>query len=163
LVGCTWDPFRLFVSRSDIQIIFWCSPVSPHISADESIRIDLHVQNTILAMRCIYQMNQNLRYDICGIFDSSSLNSEIDGLSRLMCECIPDELRYACCYFAYHISDASAYPLALMNELRVFITQNLMYWIEVINLLGQLHEAELCLQMLSESLRVHFMNSILHM
>jgi hypothetical protein len=32
LVGCLWDPFRLFVSRSDIRTIFWCSPVSPHIT-----------------------------------------------------------------------------------------------------------------------------------
>jgi hypothetical protein len=32
LVSCLWNPFRLFVSCSDIQIIFWCSPVSPHIS-----------------------------------------------------------------------------------------------------------------------------------
>jgi hypothetical protein len=129
--------------------------------ADESIRIDLHVQNSILAMQCIYQMNQNLRYDICGISDCSSLNSEIDGLSRLVRECIPDELRYACCYFAYHLNDASTYPPALMNELRVFITQNLMYWIEVMSLLNQLYEAELCLQMLSESLRVRFMISLL--
>jgi hypothetical protein len=32
LVGCLWDPFRLFISRSDIRTIFWCSQVSPHIN-----------------------------------------------------------------------------------------------------------------------------------
>jgi hypothetical protein len=38
LVGCLWDPFRLFVSRSDIRIIFWCSPVSPHIILEPTPR-----------------------------------------------------------------------------------------------------------------------------
>jgi hypothetical protein len=84
--------------------------------ADESIRVDLRAQNGILAMQCLDQMNRNLRYDICGIGDTSLLNSEVDGLSERISEHIPEALRYSCRYFAIHLNDASTPHPALVKR-----------------------------------------------
>jgi hypothetical protein len=71
--------------------------------ADKSIRVDLCVQNGILAMQCLEHTNGNLKYNICGIGDTSLLNSEVDGLSERISERISEALRYSCCYFATHL------------------------------------------------------------
>jgi hypothetical protein len=126
--------------------------------ANKSFRIDLQMQNAILAMQCLSLMNQNLRYDICGIVNRSLLNSEIDGLPGLIHDCIPEALRYACHFFAYHLNDVAGPPLTLMEELHKFVTQKLMHWVETMSLLYPLHEAEICLQILSDYLKVSCTN-----
>jgi hypothetical protein len=128
--------------------------------ADKSIRVDLRVQNGILAMQCLEHMNRNLKYDICGIGDTSLLNSEVDGLSERISERIPEALRYSCCYFATHLNDLQTPHPTLVDEMEKFITRKLLYWIEAMSLLNRLPEAEACLQTISDYLKVHFIDSI---
>ena len=130
--------------------------------ADESIRVNLDVQNGLLAMQCLEQMNHNLRYDICGIGDTSLLNSEVDNLSDRIRNSIPDALRYACLYFANHLNDSSTPLPALIDELDKFVKQKLLYWIEVMGLLNQLLEAEVSLQILCDYLKVDFTASMVN-
>ena len=122
--------------------------------AEQFIRVDLGVQNGILAMQCLDHMNRDLRYDICGIGDPSRLNTEIDGLHDLVRECIPESLQYACRYFAYHLIDASIPATALVEGLQTFITENLMHWIEAMSLMDRLYEAEISLQIICNYLEV---------
>lgn len=128
--------------------------------ADESIRVDLIAQNGLLAMQCLEQMNHNLRYDICGISNISLLNSEVDEFSDRIRDSIPEALRYACRYFANHLSDVFTPLPALMDELHKFVTQKLLYWIEIMGLLNQLPEAEVSLQILSDYLKVDLTSSM---
>ena len=122
--------------------------------AEIPFRVDLPVQNNILAMRCLALMNQNLRYDICNIGDPSLMNSEVVGLRERIPECIPEALRYACRYFAAHLSGAPSPGLELQNELDNFIGQKLLYWVEAMSLQDQLHGAEECLQTLLDCFKV---------
>ena len=124
--------------------------------AGDSIRVNLHVQDGILALRCLGYMNHNLQHDICGIGDPSLLNSEVTGLSDLVHEHIPEALRYTCRLFSNHLDDMSTFPQELLGELQTFITQHLLHWIEVMSLLGELPVAEQCLQILSDYLKVNF-------
>jgi hypothetical protein len=122
--------------------------------ADTSIRVDLHAQDDVLAMQCLYHLNQSLKYNICEIPDSSLLKKDIHGLTEQVHCCIPESLQYACCYFVYHLNDLPTSQKGLMEELSTFITQSLMYWIEAMSWLDRLYEAEICLQTLSNCLRV---------
>ena len=115
----------------------------------------MSAQNSILAMQCLQLMNSHLKYDICNIGDRSLLNAEVEGLTALVSKCIPEALQYVCLFFAY-LEDALISQLALVEELHKFITCSLLHWIEVMSLLSQVHQAEICLQILSDCLQVNF-------
>ena len=129
--------------------------------ANQSIRVELGAQNAILAMRCLRHMNCNLQYDICRIGNKTLLNSQVNGLPGRVRDCIPEALCYACRYFAYHLNDAPNPVPDLMDELCTFITQKLLHWIEAMSLLNQLYEAEICLEILSDCLKVNSINSLI--
>jgi ABC-type dipeptide/oligopeptide/nickel transport system ATPase component len=123
--------------------------------ASNPIRVDLSLSNAILAKRCLDQMNQSLRHDICGIGDPSLLISRVDGLSGRVEANIPTALRYACRYFADHLNDMLSPVPALRMELERFVTKNLLHWIEVMGILNQIAEAEGCLHSLSDYMKVN--------
>jgi hypothetical protein len=122
--------------------------------AVDTTRVDLSVYNAILAKQCFDQMNRSLRYDICGIGDLSLLIAEVDGLPGRIQANIPEALRYACCFFANHLSDILTPLPALREELHRFLTKNLLHWIEVMGILNQLAEAEGCLRLLANYVKV---------
>ena len=123
--------------------------------ASEPIHVNISAQNSILAMQCLQFMNSHLRYDICNIGNRSLLNSEIEGLSARIAEYIPEALHYACLFFVHHVKDAVTPQPALAKELHKFITCNLLHWIETMSLLNQVHQAEVCLKILSDCLQVN--------
>ena len=109
------------------------------------ILVNVTAQNSILAMRCLEIMNDNLHHDMCNISNISLLDSEVDGLSASIGDHISEALSYAACCFAEHLNAALIEHEALINKLHKFITQHLLNWIEIMGLLGKLHEAEVCL------------------
>jgi hypothetical protein len=123
--------------------------------AKEPILVNVSAQDCILAMQCLSMMNHNLQYDICNIGNKSLLNSEVEGLSGCMSKCISEALHYACLFFVHHLKDALISQPALGRELHKFITCNLLHWMEVMSLLNQVHQAEVCLQILSDCLQVN--------
>jgi hypothetical protein len=123
--------------------------------AVNSIRVDLSVYNAILAKQCLDHMNRSLRYDICAIGGPSLLISEVDGLpGRIQTNNIPEALRYACRHFANHLKDIFTPVPALREELHKFVTKSLLYWIEVMGFLNELAEAEGCLRIVANYLKV---------
>jgi hypothetical protein len=123
--------------------------------AKEPIWVNVPAQDGILAMQCLDIMNRNLKYDICNIGNTSLLNSEVEGLPALVSKYIPEALHYASLFFVHHLKDAPTSQPALAKELHKFITCNLLHWMEVMSLLNQVHQAEVCLQILSDCLQVN--------
>jgi hypothetical protein len=123
--------------------------------APQPILVNIHAQNCILALQCLQLMNCHLQYDICNIGNTSLLNSEVERLSACVSKCIPEALHYACLFFVHHMKDALTSQPALAKELHKFITCNLLHWMEVMSLLNQVHQAEICLQILSDCLQVN--------
>ena len=126
--------------------------------AKEPILVNVSAQDGILAMQCLEIMNHNLHYNICNIGNKSLLNSEVEGLAGCVSRCIPEALHYACLYFVNHLKDSLTTQPALGRELYKFITLNLLHWMEVMSLLKQVHQAEVCLKILSDCVQV---NSVL--
>ncbi|KAG8718706.1 hypothetical protein FRC08_004613 [Ceratobasidium sp. 394] len=106
--------------------------------------VDLRYQNTILAESCFRVMAGDLRFNICGLGTSHLLNSEVPDLHARLQDTIRPHLKYSCLYWPSHIAEAN---LALLEQpLRSFLFgRELMYWLEVLSLLGKLGVAPACL------------------
>jgi ATPase family associated with various cellular activities (AAA) len=124
--------------------------------AKEPIWVNVSAQDGILALQCLEIMNHNLHYNICNIGNKSLLNSEVEGLAGCVNRCIPEALHYACLYFVDHLKDSLTSQPALERELYQFIAHNLLHWMEVMSLLKQVYQAEVCLKILSDCVQVYF-------
>ncbi|KAG9119981.1 hypothetical protein FRC07_004714, partial [Ceratobasidium sp. 392] len=99
--------------------------------------VDLEQQNTILAECCLDVMLGNLRFNICGLETSYGFNSDVPDLTSRVEAQIPGHLSYSCLYWSSHV--ASAQPSTLEERLaKLLFGRELMYWMEVLSLLGGL-------------------------
>jgi hypothetical protein len=127
---------------------------SPQRCSDPRFRIDKATYNQVLASRCLAVMNERLKMDICGLHDYTALNSDVTYLHDRLTLCIPESLRYACCFFAQHLYDSSNPGDMIMDKLNLFLTTHLLHWIEAMSLLGEISRAEESLVKLLECLAV---------
>ncbi|EIW79053.1 hypothetical protein CONPUDRAFT_166885 [Coniophora puteana RWD-64-598 SS2] len=116
------DSFRDFLSQSQRCKTMFVEPAVAHAE---------------LACACLRLMIQKLRRDICALGDSSKLLSEIDDIETKGDDCIPQALRYACQYWAYHLQNARA-DAELVSLVFEFLTKHVLHSVEVLALLEQL-------------------------
>jgi hypothetical protein len=103
-------------------------------------KIDLHTANHTLAVACLHRMATGLHFNICGLESSHVGNADVPGLSARISIAIPLHLAYACQFWANHIQ-STTYSDALLNEIAHFAYHNLLYWLEVLSLIGELNGA----------------------
>jgi hypothetical protein len=112
---------------------------------DPRFKVNPSSHHEKLALSCFRVMRQ-LRRDICGIEPLGKLNSEVkDKLPPLIDSHVPQELRYACKYWASHVSKMSSKSKVVEEALRLFLSTHLLHWLEVLSLLGRSNDAALCL------------------
>jgi hypothetical protein len=90
-----------------------------------------------LAHRCLQTMNGHLRQDICNIRDASLLNNYIPNLNLKLARVAPLHLRYACKFWPVHLRLASRLSEEVMNQLRKFVDNHLLHWLEISSLMGE--------------------------
>jgi hypothetical protein len=129
----TTDPIRVFHPSFTDFVLLRCQ--------DDRVRIDAGVQHGHLAQRCFAIMNRDLKYDICRIGDYSLLNSEVGDLQSRIDDHVSAELRYACKHWITHLIHCSEPDESLKNELKIFCSEHLLKWIEVLSLLEALPSA----------------------
>lgn len=114
--------------------------VDPLRCIDSNFSVKSAVQHTIIATRCLFAMKTLLRRDMCNVNDSSKLNIEIPDLAeRIQCH-IPLPLQYACRHWAFHVSHSEIND-ELFEHLEYFCAKNMLHWLEVVSLLGELDNA----------------------
>jgi hypothetical protein len=117
----------------------------PKRCTDADLRVNLGDTHLLLAIRCLWVMNRQLKQDICEIGDPSLLNSEVPDLADLQNRFISEELRYACVYWMSHLVSASAQTISdfpeLEDGLKEFCTRHLLQWIEALSILQELRSA----------------------
>ncbi|KAG8738342.1 hypothetical protein FRC12_016798 [Ceratobasidium sp. 428] len=101
----------------------------------EHYRIDLGIQNAEMTIACLELMIRSLRFNICGLEDSYIMNREVPNLQNR----IPPELAYSCVYWASHLVASTRNKAATINALLDELTSGsqLLYWVEVLSLLGR--------------------------
>ena len=128
--------------------------MDPRRSSSHVINQQMHHGN--ISSFSLRLMTKELRRDPCGIRDSSKLNSEIPDLHHMCKDSIPGAVRYACRYWAVHLSKSIPNSTQLA-DLRAFASKSLLYWFETLSLLGHFDESTIpSLQMASTWLKVGF-------
>ncbi|EJC98429.1 WD40 repeat-like protein [Fomitiporia mediterranea MF3/22] len=143
LLGFSSDePSRLILSRLQSVLVFtrgapvrFCHAsfrdylLSPERKSDPWL-IDFESQKMFIASRCFEVLRGGLRFNICGLQSSYIPNDQIPGLPDRITANIPPHLEYACLFWTEHLRDAAFSP-ELLNELKGFLYNRLLYWLEV--------------------------------
>ncbi|KIL56296.1 hypothetical protein M378DRAFT_89577, partial [Amanita muscaria Koide BX008] len=119
---------------------------------DPHLRIDTKICHIQIATRCFEIMDKGLKRNILGLGDPARFMSNEDGLKEAAItdeqiqEKIPQQLRYACVYWVNHLEVANIEDEALMSGLEKFVDEHMLYWFEVLSLIGNLDLAHLAIR-----------------
>ena len=110
-----------------------------------------------MTILCLKVMQQELKFNICGLKSSYRMNNQVENKESLVEKCIPSYLAYACQYWADHLRGITAVEQRdtdIVYLLRSFLNTQLLYWLEVLSLLSKSYVAPKSLLMAAEWLEV---------
>ena len=99
------------------------------------------VHHTEILLLCLDLMKERLKKNICELDDYTIL-SRVEDISVLQKEHIGDALGYACCFWTQHllgIPGSSPSVEEVQKAIDGFFTTCLLFWIEVLSLMGKLN------------------------
>ena len=110
-----------------------------------------------LASGCVHIMEQDLKFNICGIETSYCRNKDIEGIQKRIEQVITPALMYASRYWADHLesgstSEADLHPF--LGRVRDFFTRRFLYWIEVFSLKEQMSMIPMILRKVTDWAKV---------
>ncbi|KAG8935564.1 hypothetical protein FRC00_010896 [Tulasnella sp. 408] len=115
--------------------------------AQKSYFIDVHRHHHSVAARCLRLMVDNLRMNICGLSDLSKSNSDPEVQNRIG-QHVPGGLQYCCRAWSAHLEAGicaaqldSELRQSLASNLKKFSEEKLLFWLEVMSLIGAGTEA----------------------
>jgi hypothetical protein len=115
--------------------------------------IDTPLRHGQIARLCLERMICLLKRDICNIGDYTKMNHEVEDLDHKKAAFLPGDLLYACRYWALHVRESStSEPLIQLVE--KFVSTSILYWIEVLSLIGELDGGMASLQEIRTKLSV---------
>ncbi|KAI0263244.1 WD40-repeat-containing domain protein [Gloeopeniophorella convolvens] len=92
-----------------------------------------------MTVSCLKIMQQELKFNTCGLKSSSQFNRDIENKDALVKSCIPPHLSYACRFWADHLHGTVTMEKRdtdIVNLLRGFLIVNIPHWLEALSLLG---------------------------
>ncbi|KAF8752382.1 WD40 repeat-like protein [Rhizoctonia solani] len=92
-----------------------------------------------LCLECIAATRP--RFNICGLDSSAVLDKDVPNLHQKIQNAVPAHLIYACRHFASHL-EAATEPHELTTLVQEFMSTQLLLWLEVMNLTGNIQTAE---------------------
>jgi hypothetical protein len=109
--------------------------------SDEVFLVKPAAHQQELLYQCLQVMNQNLRYDICGIRKLGLANTDIHDLLERLVSSVSEPLQYACQFWPVHMVASNPLPESVSAALLEFCTKHLFHWFEVLSLCGYLSSA----------------------
>ena len=100
-----------------------------------------------MATRCFQVMNEKLRHNMLDLGTPDRFLTNAEGLAASgitdtqLNERIPQELRYACIYWANHLQSSDIEHAALTKDLELFAGEHLLHWLEALSLICKLKVA----------------------
>ena len=110
---------------------------------------DLHLE---LARSCLRLMNDGLEQDLLSLPDYT-LNSEVEDLQARMENRISVALEYACRSWHVHLSRATGDVTGVISDVRTFLEEKFLAWLEVVSVLGAIRGAVFTLENLMAWIR----------
>src|SRR5258705_13601551 len=102
--------------------------VDPVRCNDPNFLVHPILRHTSVAERCLWVL-QTLSPDTCQINDPSIYNNEVTDLPDRIATCIPAHVRYACRYWALHLSNGNINSM-MWDLLLGFCSNQLLNWVE---------------------------------
>ncbi|QRW22393.1 Vegetative incompatibility protein HET-E-1 [Rhizoctonia solani] len=98
---------------------------------------DMDKHSPRMARRCFAVMKDQLRFNICDLPSSFIPDDNVDNLQDRIKHRVSPSLAYVCRYWASHVSVAPAND-DLLEDLSVFLSERLLFWMEVMSLRREL-------------------------
>jgi NACHT domain len=151
----------VILPEDDTQVIQLLHPsffdflINPDRCRNTKLVINVVAQHTLLTQGCLHAM-RDLRRNMCGTESSTRAPNEAGDRSTWITPYIPAHLQYACRHWASHLTCAMISD-TLVELLKQFCYEGLLYWVEVCSVLGDLRSALLSLDNARRALAVrHF-------
>jgi hypothetical protein len=128
----------------------------PKRCIDSGFLIDRSKAHRKMAISCLEIMQQELKFNICGLKSSYRMNYQVNK-DALIKKCIPSFLAYACQHWADHlrgIAPTEKRDTEIVNLLRIFLNIHLLHWLEALSLLSKANIASKSLCVATEWLEV---------
>ncbi|KAB5590559.1 Vegetative incompatibility protein HET-E-1 [Ceratobasidium theobromae] len=98
---------------------------------------DVGTHSQLLARRCLEVMKEQLRFNICNLPSSFIPDADVPDLQARINANISPSLWYACRYWTGHLKLAAGSD-GLREMVDEFLSQRLLFWMEVLNLKGRM-------------------------
>ena len=102
-----------------------------------------------MALGCFRTMNKDLSFDICHLETPYIPNRGISDLEDRLTQFVPSRLSYAACSWKDHLPDTGL-TSELQEEVATFSHENLLFWFELLSLLGSVNRAASSLEAVVE-------------
>ncbi|XRM40201.1 hypothetical protein ABZX51_003521 [Aspergillus tubingensis] len=116
-------------------------------STDTQFRVSEAETHAKITSHCFRVMGQSLKQDICRLYRAEARG--VDVPIDIIDKCFPSSLQYACSYWAHHLKRADP-NLTSEVEIRTFLQQYLLHWLEALSLMGKGSESIIMLYQLRE-------------
>ena len=93
-----------------------------------------------MVLGCFRTMNKDLSFNMCHLETSYIPNQGISDLEDRLTQFVPELLSYAGCNWKDHLPHRGL-PLELRQELTTFSHEKLLFWFELLSLLGSVNRA----------------------
>ena len=85
-------------------------------------------------------MKTELQFNICKLETSCIHNDDIPDLSMRLTNAVSTHLFYACRFWANHLQ-ALTFDLVILDDVKYFLYNSLLHWLEVMSLTKQVNRA----------------------
>jgi hypothetical protein len=125
-----------------LSFIDFITDTSPSHICPSQFLVDLEKANSQIASTCLNLMTTQLKFNICNLQTSRLLNTEIPDLQTRIENSISAQLQYSCLHWSSHVTDTQQGNQAAGLLLGEFFSEGrVLFWLEVLSLLGQIHAA----------------------
>ena len=139
----------LYEDKSKGCIIRVCHPsfldfLENHVRCSD-FWMDPEQLHQALAERCFTIMRTTLRFNMCGLETSYLANVDVDDLEQKVKDGISEPLQYSCLYWVTHLTAVNR-AASSRHLLDFFQSLLVLYWLEVLSLIGGLKKGLSALQ-----------------
>ncbi|KAJ7144094.1 WD40 repeat-like protein [Mycena epipterygia] len=107
--------------------------------------LNTQIEHRFLSLGCLRILNNELRFNICGLEDSHILNADVPDISNRVAAMISPHLAYSSCFWFNHIQEAQSDQM-IISALDKLFHRKFLYWLEVLSLLTKIPTASIALR-----------------
>jgi hypothetical protein len=112
-------------------------------------------ESRVLTQACLRTMKENLRFNICGLESSHTLNADVPDLLLREKQHIHPHLSYSCSWWANHLAE-TAFDEEILRDLEYFMQKQFLFWLEVLSIIKRVNLGSRALSLLVNWILVRY-------